>query len=347
MDFRNTSNPYFIEDLERIGYEFEKNNLVNKKILVTGSTGLIGSIIVKAAIRYNNTHNRKINIIALARNPEKVMLIYGSQTNNVSFIFQDICEVLPSNIQCDYIIHTANPTNSKQFISCPVEVIESIYKGTYNVLNFAKENNVKGVVYLSSMEVYGITEKNELLGEEELGYLDIHNVRSSYSEGKRLAECLCSSFAKEYAVPVRIARLAQTFGAGVFPWEQRVFAQFVRSVKESKDIVLHTSGQSFGNYVYTSDAITAILMLLKNGENGEAYSVVNEENTMRIYELAQRIIEVLGRKDINIVFDIPSDNKYGYAPDTKLRISSKKMESLGWKAKININDAIKRMEIDI
>lgn len=73
--------------------------------------------------------------------------------------------------------------------------------------------------------------------------------------------------------PVRIARLAQTFGVGVLPTENRVFMQFARSVMNNQDIVLHTKGKSEGNYVYTFDAIAGILLLLTNGGLGEAYNI--------------------------------------------------------------------------
>ena len=347
MGSNNVTNPYLIEDFKRIGLAFESYGLVNQTILVTGATGLIGSIIVRAAIYYNENHVNRVNIIAMARNREKVESIFAENTKGVRFVYQDICDVISCDIKCDYIIHTANPTISKQFITSPVEVIECIYGGTKRVLDYAKESAVKGVVYLSSMEVFGIVDVDRRVSEQELGYIDIHSVRSSYSEGKRLAECMCNSYAKEYDVPVRIARLAQTFGAGVLPGEGRVFAQFVKNTKNSKDIVLHTMGKSIGNYVYTGDAIDAILLLLTRGIPGEAYTVANEKNTMTILELAQTVVNVIGNDTSQIVFDIPDDNQYGYAPDTKLKLSSKKIEGLGWKPFVDMKEAIVRMSPDI
>lgn len=340
-------NPYLREDFEKIGRALESAGLPGRTVLVTGATGLIGSLVVRAAAAYNKTHATKVNIIAFARDPEKKQRIFGSDTESVEFIYQDICAPIDESVPCDYIIHTANSTSSKQFVTTPVEVMESIYQGTMNVLEHARLQKAKGVVYLSSMEVYGAVRQEGRLSENDLGYIDLHQPRSCYSEGKRAAECLCGCYAAEYQVPVRIARLAQTFGAGILPWEGRAFAQFAKSAKNGRDVILHTDGLSMGNYVYTGDAIAAILTLLNTGAAGEAYTVANEESTMRIRDLAQIIIEEAGQGKAKLVFDIPDHNLYGYAPKTMLHLSSAKMRALGWSPEIGIREAIQRMLPDI
>ena len=94
------------------------------------------------------------------------------------------------------------------------------------------------MVYLSSLEVYGTPEKDaDLITENDYGYIEPLSVRSSYSEGKRMVECLCASYAHEYSVPVKIARLSQTFGPGVAYEDGRVFAEFARCALEQRDIV--------------------------------------------------------------------------------------------------------------
>ena len=341
------------EDLSRLSEYAETIKLGGNKVMVTGATGLIGSLIIKSFIYYNKKHDKKISVTAMARNREKVEDIYkdffeeDKKIPFVEFFYQDICAPIPHNINCDYIIHTANSTTSKFFITNPVDVIESIYMGTKQILDYAKSHNVKGVVYLSSMEVFGQVNKEYRVTEKELGYLDIQNVRSCYSEGKRLAECLCMSYASQYRVPVKVARLAQTFGAGVLPGENRVFAQFLRSALKGEDIVLHTKGQSVGNYCYTADAIEAILLLLVMGENGEAYTVVNEETTTAIADMADLVARHFSNGKSKVVFDIPQNNSFGYAPDTKMRLSSQKLRNLGWTPRVSLFDAYKRMISDL
>ena len=343
---------YLLEDLSAIASYAAEQKLSGHTLLVTGATGLIGSLLIKGMVAHNQQGGAPIRVVALARNPEKVAAVFaeemaGGEIPHVQFVYQDISMPLPEGLACDYIIHTANSTTSKYFMTNPVEVMESIYTGTKNILEYGRMHLVKGIVYLSSMEVFGRVDTDQRIGEQQLGYLDIQNVRSCYSEGKRLAELMCKSYAQEYQVPVRVARLAQTFGAGVPAGENRVFAQFARSAIRGEDIVLHTMGRSTGNYCYTADVVRALLLLLNQGESGESYTVVNEETTRTIAEMAQMVAETFSQGKSKVVFDIPEGNTFGYAPDSKMRLSAKKLNDLGWQAKYGLTEMYRRMLPDL
>ena len=110
------------------------------------------------------------------------------------------------------------------------------------------------------MEVYGsFFSENNNVEEENIGYLDPLKIRSNYPESKRMCENMCIAYMAEYGVPVRIARLAQTFGAGILPGENRVFAQFARSVIRNENIVLHTNGLQKETIATQSDTCLALL----------------------------------------------------------------------------------------
>lgn len=333
-------NIYIEEDLNRLAKKIKEEGFEGSTVLVTGATGLIGSLCIKAFAK-----NENVRVIALARNPQKAKNLFADLS--VEYIFQDISQPLPDEIECNYIIHTANSTESQFFMTNPVEVIDSIYTGTKQILDYGVRHNVKGIVYLSSMEVFGRVDSDERITENQLGYLDIQSVRSCYSEGKRLAELLCKSYAVEYGISVKIARLAQTFGAGIQKTENRVFAQFARSAMKGEDIILHTKGESVGNYCYTTDVISALLVLLKKGEKGGVYNVVNEETTRTIAEMAQMVADKFSVGKSQLIFDIPQKNAFGYAPDTKLRLSSEKLNRLGWNATVNLEEMYKRMIPDL
>lgn len=341
-----------MEDLDVLASYIEGQKLGNNTIMVTGATGFIGSLLIKAFLRYNQTRTDPVKIIGLARSVDKAVSVFGMDLirnpdkYNVMFLYQDICDPIP-DIHCDYMIHTASVTASRVFIDKPVEVLDGIYMGTKQVLEAARKNDAKGIVYLSSMEVFGQIRSSDRLAEKDLGYLDLQNVRSCYPEGKRIAELLCKSYAEEYNVPVRIARLAQVFGAGVLPGENRVFAQFLRSAIRGEDIVLHTRGLSTGNYCYTTDAIRAILLLLRAGNPGEAYAVVNEENTMPIAQMAAMVAEYFSSGRSKVVIDCSDCRRFGYAPDTQMRLSAKKLNELGWKASVPLIDMYRRMIPDL
>lgn len=336
----------FQEDLDYIAQKVDWNELKNSTVLVTGATGLIGSHIVKSMICSNRKNNTGIHIIAMGRTEDKFKSTYnGESLKNMQIFCKDICHKIELDSNIDYIIHCASCTTSKEFVSHPVEVIDIAIMGTRNVLNLAREKKVKGMVYLSSMEAFGKTDPNlESVREEDLGYIDLNNVRSCYSEGKRMVECMCSCYSYEYGLNIKIARLAQTFGAGISKSENRIFAQFAKSVIDGKDIVLHTKGLSYGNYCYSRDAVIAILMLLNKGEAGQSYNISNPMSNMMIKDMAELVANKIANGKIKVVYDIPSDNlKYGYAPDVKMKINSDKMQKLGWKPEIGLEESYIRL----
>ena len=192
------------------------------------------------------------------------------------------------------------------------------------------------------MEVFGITDTRlQEVKESDYGYIDILNPRSSYSEGKRMCECLCAGYAAEYDVPVKIARLTQTLGAGINYNDTRVAAQFMRSVIENKDIVLKTEGKTRRPIVYISDAISGILTVLLKGKNGESYTIANRNTVATIRETAEMIAHTIAKDKIKVVFDI--DVPKEYAPNLNLNLNTDKLESLGWEACIGLEDAYRRM----
>lgn len=327
--------------------------MISDVYFITGVSGLIGSSIVKRIITSEDYLNGKILIVGVTRDKKRTLDFYsGYNCNFFEIIEADILQLtecinaLKSRELCpDYIIHCAAPTKSSYMISNPVETVDSIVNGTRNMLELAKMYNSKSMVYLSSMEVYGRIncDSDKRVQENELGKLSLFDVRSCYPLGKRMAENLCYLYYKEYNVPVKIARLAQVFGKGILPGENRVFAQFANAVRKKQNIVLHTSGNSTGNYCDIDDAVNAIMLLLDKGSNGEAYNVVNEMNTMTIRQMADLVVGEVAEGSISVEYDIPKENQYGYAADTGLRMSSAKIEALGFKPIKNL----KEMYIDM
>lgn len=335
------------EDLENIANsDIPLSNISNSTILVTGATGLVGSQFIKAILCCNRIKNSNIKLFGVVRNLEKAKNMYGelSANHNLRFVVNDVTKPIKIEENIDYIVHGASVTNSKQMVTYPVETIKTALIGTSNILDLAKEKQVKKCVYLSSMEMYGAPNENlEIVNENDLGYIDCLNVRSCYSEGKRMTENLCIAYSYQHGVNVCIARLAQTFGAGVGYGETRVFAQFAKSLIEGDDIVLHTTGESYGNYCYTADCVRGLIYLLAEGKNAEAYNIANPETNIQIKDMAQMIADKSNGK-IKVVFDIPEDSlKYGYAPPVKMKLGSAKLQKLGWKPQYNLPQMYDRL----
>ena len=340
------------KDIEEISnnkdYNFEQLN--NKTVFITGAAGLIGSQLVKALACINRLRNLNIKIVAFVRNEEKAKKVFEDILDREYFEIctGDILDTIKYEKQVDYIIHGASPTESKYFVSNPVETIDIAINGTKNILEYAKKNKVESMVYLSSLEVYGKNESKEIVSENDYGYIDILNVRSSYSEGKRMVECLCKSYCEEYGVPVKIARLSQTFGTGVEYNDKRVFAEFCRAAMEKKDIILHTEGKTVRTYCYTKDAIYAILKLLLSGMSGEAYNVSNMNTAISIKEMAELVCEIFPDDNITVRVEIPDDiEKFGYNPEMIIKLDTSKIEMLGWKATTDLKEMFINMRNSI
>lgn len=316
----------------------------NSTILITGATGMIGQNIVKLLLRYNDEFNTNIRVIGHARNAEKFKKIYEDVLLR-SDLSSCICDVTALNTseKVDYIIHTASVTGgSKQHIDYPMRTIGTSIDGTRVALEMAREQKVKGIVFLSSLEVYGNTgQDKKYITEEDGGYIDPMNVRSSYSEGKRICECMFSAYAKQYGIPATVARLTASFGYGVSYHDNRVFAQFAKSILNHKDIILKSTGETVRDYCDTEDVARALLILLINGVPGNAYNVANMKTEISILKLAERFIELYPESGSKLVFDLSEDvAKFGYNKTMRNVLDSHKLQDLGWSPKYGIDDMI-------
>lgn len=337
------------EDLLYLCYseKIEWDRFAGKTIFVTGATGLIGSLLCKAFLVADRERGLGITLIALIRNREKAKTVFGVDFEKLKLVISDIVTLdIDVTLDCeiDYVFHCASITASKTMVNMPVETLMTSVKGTRNLLEFIRKKQVEAFVYVSSMEVYGLfTHLGRDVTEEDMGYINPLSVRSNYPESKRLCENMCVAYHHEYGVHVRVARLAQTFGAGVLPGENRVFAQFAKSVINGDNIVLHTQGKSEGNYCYTADAIGGLLIIALKGMDGEAYNVSNPQTHTTIANMAKLVANEFGRGKCQVVFDIPKTNEFGYAADTKMRLSSDKLKRLGWKPEVGLIEAYRRL----
>ena len=311
--------------------------LEDKVVVITGATGLIGSCVVKSLLALR----KKMRIILPVRNRKKALTLFVEDSSQLEIIECDLVLWFKMSCdKCDYIIHLASPTSGKYMIENPVETYMLAIDSTKAILDYAMKAGVTSVIYISSLEYYGQNDDDKAIKEDFLGYVDVSSPRSSYPLGKRATEYLCTSYAKEYGVPVKMARLTQTFGAGVSAEDNRVFAQFARSIIEGNDIVLHTKGESAKPYCYTTDCVSAILYILLKGKDGEAYNVANQDTYISIKDMALFLKENFNSNIDVIVEEHP---EMGYAPVTRLNLLSEKLMSLGWKPSYNLYEMFERL----
>lgn len=330
-------NKIFKEDLEYITSAcfIDWQKFDNKTVFVTGATELIGYTLVSTLLYRNLKYKSNIKIIALVRNITKAKEKFAKQLKqnlNLKFVVGDVENLPQIDDEIDFIIHGANPTASNYFVDNPVETIKTAVWGTNNILNLAKEKNISGLVYLSSMEVYGAPPTDDLIDESQGTTIDTMSVRSCYPEAKRLCEALCTSYADEYKVPAKVVRLAQPFGPGIDKNDNRVFAEFLRCAIKKQDIVLQTEGTSKRCYLYTADAVTAILAVLLSTKSGEAYNAANKNTYCSILEMAQLVAHELANNEIKLVIKVNENSKRKFPSTHKLNLNVSKLENFGWRA---------------
>ena len=337
-----------IEDYEQIGkldfLNWEK--FKNKSILITGATGLIGTNLVNAIAYNSREKDLNINIVLPVRNILSAKERFD--WTNVKIIPYTLGGKLELEDSIDYIVHLASPTSSKYFTEKPVDTMLANIEGYRALLEWAVKHPVKKFVGLSSMEVYGFPKKEHKVVENELGAFETMNARNSYPIAKMAAEALCNSFFVQYGVPAVILRATQTFGPGVKYDDGRVFAQFMRCVIEKKDIVLKSAGLTERSYLYTSDAISAILLSLLKAKPGQSYTIANPDTYCSIRDMAQMIADEVADGQIKVVFDIAEDiEKLGYAQTLYMNLDIGKMEELGWHPSMRLRDMFVRMMMDV
>ncbi len=322
------------EDAIRFAENFPlKEDLRGKRFCITGTTGLIGSTLTRCLLALSDD----IKVTLPVRNPQKAEALFGLDVSRLDIrLADDLVEWTKKlDEDFDFIIHCASPTSGAFMCEHPLETYDFTYQTTLHLLKFAKEHDVKGFVYVSSLEYYGQIFNEDKVTEDMQGYIDATSPRSSYPLAKRAAEYLCTAFAKEYGVPAKIARLTQTFGAGVAKDDNRVFAQFARSIISKSDIILHTKGESSKPYCYTTDAVSAILYILLQGKDGEAYNVANESTYISIRDMAQFLCDNFN-PSVNV--RIEEHPEMGYAPVTKLNLSTVKLRELGWTPRYDLKE---------
>ena len=333
-----------IEDCKNIGklsfIHWEK--LRNTTILITGATGLIGSNLVNALAYNSKIKGLDLRIILPVRNLSLARRLFN--WTDVEFIPYSFESNLDLREDIDFIVHLASPTSSKWFIERPVETILANVEGTNHLLLSAIRLPIQKFVFLSSMEVYGFPQKGHKVKENEIGSFDTMTTRNSYPIAKIASEALCNSYWSEFKVPVVILRATQTFGPGVKYNDGRVFAEFMRCAVEKKDIVLKSEGLTERPYLYTADAISAIIVALISGEAGNCYTVANPNTYCSIKDMACLVAEQIADDQIKVRSDIKEDlSGIGYANTLYMDLDVDRIEKLNWYPTTNLREMFIRM----
>lgn len=330
-------NALYQEDISTIlSLNCEWGKFKNKVILITGATGLIGTVMVDMLLLLNEKFNLNLHLILISRHEKE------SDNENVIYLKHDISNILDYSSKIDYIIHLASNTHPKQYAINPVETITTNIFGTYNLLNLAKKNQNCRFLSVSSVEIYGENKNPNKIkfSEEDMGYLNCNTTRAGYCESKRTSESLCQSFNLQYGVDFVTARLCRCYGPTLKKDDSKALSQFLRNGINRQNIVLKSDGKQYYSYLYASDAASALLYLLLNGVTGEAYNVSDEKSDIHLKDLAQLIADNSGTK---VIFELPDVTETkGFSKATIAILDSSKINKLGWFPCYSIQQGISR-----
>lgn len=324
--------------------EFLTHSLSGKTIMVSGSTGLIGSSIVRYILDLNDCHGANITVVALYRNEEKRYKVYPKERGDLKCIQYDETNGVTEDICVDYVIHAAGISGgSKMHLSNPIRVFDIGIGGTKRLLDFAVSHGCRGFCFVSTYEIYGQINSEGLIGEDSLCSLDPMILRNSYAEIKRVCEAMLTAYSATYGINVYSGRLSSTFGNGVAYNDPRFFAEFGRCIIENKDIVLKSMGGTVRNYLDSDDAAAAFLFIISKGKNATAYNLTNSNNVYSVMELAEKFV-FLSNNMISLVLETTDDiESLGYRQVGRTVIDSRRIEALGWKPVFSIDETIIKM----
>lgn len=243
-------------------------------------------------------------------------------------------------VKADYIIHGASNASPKAIVAEPVETMLSNFNGLNYLLNYAKENGTKRLLYISSSEVYGQKSDGKPFNEDDYGYIDLLNPRNSYSVGKRAAETLCASYYAEYGVESVIVRPGHIYGPTASPNDDRISSAFAYAAARGEKLVMKSAGTQLRSYCHCLDCASAIIKVLMKGEPVTAYNISNPDSVVTVREMAEAIAKA---GNVELVTETASDKeKQSFNPMDNSALDAVRLMELGWRGTIDINSGMNK-----
>ncbi len=334
------------EDMEQIfSSKLNWKKFTDKTILITGGNGFLPAYMIDFLMCLNQDYLTKSNcrVIVLVRNIEHAEKRFCNYLNNEMFILlhQDVSNEIIIQEKLDFIIHAASPASPKYYAIDPVGVSLPNILGTKNILDLAIKNNIESLLYFSSGEIYGEV-KDNIVSEDNYGYLDPLDLRSCYAESKRMGENLCISYFHQHQVPIKIVRPFHTYGPGMKLDDGRVFADFVSDIINNENIVLKSDGQAERVFCYLADATIGFFTILLHGTSGEAYNLANPKEKISIRKLAELLVTLFPNKKLIVKYDFERDDNYMKSKIESITPDITKIERLGWEPTTSIESGFKK-----
>ena len=325
--------------------KFLANSLSGQTFLVSGATGLIGARIMALLSLLHSEYDKSIKGIGLYRSETKLKKVFSSILPGIEMCQWNSDNEAKFNVEhYDAIIHCAGISGGKKMhLKDPRRFFTTNIGSTQKLLDYNAQHCKAAFLFVSSYEVYGDVQQVTPFKEDFPCTIDTFSIRSSYAEMKRMCEMMCCMWSSQYGFDSYSVRLTSTFGEGVEYDDPRFFAEFARCIIEDRDIVLKSSGGTVRSYLDADDAAIAMLYVIANGQNCNAYNLTNMQNAISIRDIAERMIKVANSR-IELKFDISEDvSILGYRKEGCTLMDSKKLMNLGWTPVYTLDETIEKL----
>jgi UDP-glucuronate decarboxylase len=304
-------------------------NFSNKRILVTGGAGFLGSHLCEKLL--NEGHEvlcvdnfytgRRSSIAQFLPNPL------------FEVVRHDIC--FPIYVEVDEIYNLACPASPVHYQFDPVQTTKTSVHGSINLLGLTKRLKAK-ILQASTSEVYGNPNVHPQ-PESYWGNVNPIGLRSCYDEGKRCAETLFFDYHRQHKLLIKVARIFNTYGPKMYPNDGRVVSNFIMQALGDEEITVFGDGNQTRSFCYVDDLIDGLIKLMNSQDDFTGPVNLGNPLEFSILELAHKVIELTGSKSKIVHITLPQDDPAQRKPDISLARSK-----LNWNPRIPLDNGLKR-----
>ena len=301
--------------------------LTARRVLVTGGAGFIGTHLCERLLARGDEVLCVDNFYTGTRHNVQHML------SNPMFELQrhDVC--FPLYVEVDEIFNLACPASPIHYQFDPVQTTKVSVHGAINMLGLAKRVKAK-ILQASTSEVYGDPTVHPQR-EDYWGHVNPIGPRSCYDEGKRYAETLFFDYQRQHRLPIKVARIFNTYGPRMHPNDGRVVSNFIMQALRNEDITVYGSGNQTRSFCYVDDLVEGFLRLMETPDEVTGPVNLGNPGEFTILQLAQEVIALTGSSAKVVHRPLPTDDPKQRCPDISLA-----QELLGWAPRVQLRDGL-------
>ena len=301
--------------------------LTARRVLVTGGAGFIGTHLCERLLARGDEVLCVDNFYTGTRHNVQHML------SNPMFELQrhDVC--FPLYVEVDEIFNLACPASPIHYQFDPVQTTKVSVHGAINMLGLAKRVKAK-ILQASTSEVYGDPTVHPQR-EDYWGHVNPIGPRSCYDEGKRCAETLFFDYQRQHRLPIKVARIFNTYGPRMHPNDGRVVSNFIMQALRNEDITVYGSGNQTRSFCYVDDLVEGFLRLMETPDEVTGPVNLGNPGEFTILQLAQEVIALTGSSAKVVHRPLPTDDPKQRCPDISLA-----QELLGWAPRVQLRDGL-------